>query len=1478
MSDDSATLSLLKHEGGTDAKAHLMPTLLAITLPHTNKEPILLQVNSLLDTGAITHNYMSHSLAGRLQALGVAPHSRCAHVVSSALSENDDTTAMAERGTCVKDECSACNNECLECSNSSTAASSAVVNTTHDACDNYQIVGTTNKRRGVVVSQCYDLKLMLLTEFTRRRDLQLTFSVIKSPFDLIIGRQAIIQHDLTKTCREYFVQTLPSTPKKNTVLKRPVVATVISDTKTQPTDVNDVATVKNTTVEGLTNVTDELTPSVRPLLDLGIGKGGRQRSHPIHTAVHGYENEVILERRNKLLDVELAMLRDRHLVTAACRVGKWATRSLPDPLIENPLGVTPAGRGSMDSRLKATSLPTGTSLCSLTTSIDEPDCYTDDKEQESYKLSDFVGEAGPDAFDDMLSAVDNSLHYPTENPSSLEGSLPAVANTVFEGDEAASAQLRSLIYEYQDIFSKGYKTEPARVAPMELRVDPALWATRANSQKVRPQSIERENELRKQLTKLEAAHIISRSSEVQHWSQVLLVRKPHDDVTTGEKLWRFCVDYVNLNRASQPERWPLPKIDDLLEQIGQHRPKVFAKIDLTHGFHQAGLAASARHWTAFIVSFGLFVWNRVPMGLKGAPGYFQGQMQMVLGALLMICCALYIDDILIWGNSNAELIANLRLVFERLRQYNITVHPDKVFIGMKQLEFVGHTIDEKGIHFTREKIDKVFQIPIPVYDSEMKSFLGLAQYFSDHVKDFARIAAPLHELIKQYDKRKKKRLDYTQEAIDAFEEIKTAINECPKLYFYDPNLPVYLTTDASDIACGAYLYQQLPDGKQIPIRFCSKKFSATEKRWDTPHKEAYALFYGVMQFEYLLRDAKFTIRTDHKNLVFLATSTNKKVVRWKIALQAFDADIEFIEGKKNVVADALSRLVPADPVDYHVAELASLVTDPEVAPSTTELPTGIGTTPLTQWAFNSTNQRWERKSVETAMEQPSAPANTNTLPNRVRKRQAVSALKHRTRATGSFVLNHELQRRLSPHERRAMKDLRPVHLPAEARDMLMRVHNDVVGHHSVERMLQKLAELGFSWPYMRAHAHLLVEQCPMCQKMSYLKAPIVARHFTTATYEPMQRLNIDHVGPYEEDEDGNKYILVIIDCFTRWLELYPVKSVDAETTANALLQHFGRFGCPTQIVSDRGPAFVNQLIHEFIRVLDFEWALTLQYSKEENAIVERANREVLRHLRAIINHRKMRGRWSKATPFVQRIFNSTVKESLGLAPGRILFGNNIRLDTNIFHFPELKNGAQSEQPLSQWVSDKLNLQQLAVEIAQSTQLKREQKRFEDEGPRITTTFPTGSFVLVEDPPTTNKPKLLPEHKGPFEVMGHSGDTYEVRNLVHNGIMPVHIGRLRPFHYDASVTNPYHIAMQDDQEFIVERILEHRGSPNDKTAMRFLVKWKDFPEDANSWEPWYDSRTGAGVRDNAVLHDYLRKLGLERLIPATQRNAYKRKLS
>jgi transposase InsO family protein len=199
---------------------------------------------------------------------------------------------------------------------------------------------------------------------------------------------------------------------------------------------------------------------------------------------------------------------------------------------------------------------------------------------------------------------------------------------------------------------------------------------------------------------------------------------------------------------------------------------------------------------------------------------------------------------------------------------------------------------------------------------------------------------------------------------------------------------------------------------------------------------------------------------------------------------------------------------------------------------------------------------------------------------------------------------------------------------------------------------------------MREHVKYFTKSCPCCQKMSAIKTPIHGHPFTTSAYEPMVRLNMDFIGPFKtSDETG--YILVIIDTFSRWVELYKCDHADAAETAKALLEHFGRFGAPSQIMSDRGSHFVNQVISEFLALVGTEHCLSIAYSKQENAIVERSNKEINRHITAMCFDKQIVNEWDKTIPIVHRILNSHKNTLTNISPADLLFGNALSLDRGI---------------------------------------------------------------------------------------------------------------------------------------------------------------------------------------------------------------------
>lgn len=384
--------------------------------------------------------------------------------------------------------------------------------------------------------------------------------------------------------------------------------------------------------------------------------------------------------------------------------------------------------------------------------------------------------------------------------------------------------------------------------------------------------------------------------------------------------------------------------------------------------------------------------------------------------------------------------------------------------------------------------------------------------------------------------------------------------------------------------------------------------------------------------------------------------------------------------------------------------------------------------------------------------------------------------------------------------------------------------------------------------------------------MSVLKTCIHTHPYTTATYEPMQRLNIDSMGPFQADENDNTYIIVVIDCFTRWVELYPAKDATAQSAATALLDHAGRYGVPHQILSDNGPQYVNNIISELIKLIGIEHVTTIAYSHEENAIVERANKEVLRHLRAMIFDKNVVHRWSTCKPFIQRIINSSVETSIGAAPAALLFGNAINLDRGIL-LP-FSDESADEAPLSEWAAQMLEAQQAVLQAAQKSQQLKDTRHIEGFDPRRTE-YPDGTYVLVEYP--NNAIKKGPQNKlnlylkGPLRVLSHRGASYKLQNLVTNKEETHHITQLHPFLYDGENINPIDVANRDAFATPVESIVGHTPICNNyktvkRSDLKFQVRWKDLSEEHDRILPYKE------LRNNPALHRYLSEQGMKSFIP------------
>ena len=990
-----------------------------------------------------------------------------------------------------------------------------------------------------------------------------------------------------------------------------------------------------------------------------------------------------------------------------------------------------------------------------------------------------------------------------EGAASDIGSYELIDKIQLEGSEKMQTGVRNLCERFYTRFAESVVEQAAHVPPMTLEIDAdkLRQAGRGRKAAPRPQSLEKLAELKKMIEELLRLGVI-RVSTSEVTSQVLLVAKK------GTSKLRFCIDYRAINEATlSPETWPIPNIKSMLERLGAKKPQFFGVMDLTSGYHQAPLSESAKKWTAFVTAFGQFEWNRVAMGLTGAPSYFQRvMMTTVLGDILTKCVEVYLDDFIVFGATEDEFLANLEAVLLRCEKAGITLNPSKCRFGMSCVEYVGHTIDKDGLHFSREKLDSVLDMPKPQTKGDMKIFLGMVNYFHSHIRELSSMEAPLTAMVgESYTKGKRRHgMHWTPEGEIAFEKIKVAIDNCPKLFFRDEDLgPVYVQTDASEFGIGGYMFQMDKDGvTHRPIEFFSKTLSGPQRRWGIPDKEAYAIFYAFKKWEHHLRDREFVLQTDHKNLAYVNYEGTAKVKRWKMLIQEFRFKIEYLPGEENVVADGMSRCCSKISTDKEPTkvdmEFLAFLEDPDV-----ELTPDI-----------------------------SSEAIADLLATVMTEEDECNFLEYFEEASELFPITSE-----------------EVPIPDAIRSAIAAVHSGSVGHVGCLRCERRLRQNGTVMKKMRWWVTRFIHECPFCQKMRYRKTTATVEPYTAAQMQSvMQRLSLDFIGPVEEDELGYKYILTVIDNFSRWVMAYPCKTMETLELVRNLIFHIGIFGRPVEFLTDNGSNLTSDLMGEICEMLRVDHKTTVAYSHQENSIIERSNLEVVRYLRALVFDANSVERWSMVLPFAQRICNAEVCKSIGLAPAQIIFGGAINLDRGVLidNVDTTSHVASAHGNMSEYVVNLVEAQRHAMEYARAIQEEADRKHMMSSGEDITE-FEIGSFVTVSYPENQSgvrKPpaKLMTHRKGPFLVLSHEGPAYRIKSLTDQKVTVVHISRLELFRYDVANVDPVAIAATDKREFIVEAVREHvpiHQPAKNKPTLQFLVKWKGYPESENEWVPWQD---------------------------------------
>ena len=832
---------------------------------------------------------------------------------------------------------------------------------------------------------------------------------------------------------------------------------------------------------------------------------------------------------------------------------------------------------------------------------------------------------------------------------------------------------------------------------------------------------------------------VARRGKSEWASPLLVVPKPDGSA-------RVCGDYRRLNNQTTDDKYPVRALQDF--NVDLHGKKIFSKIDLLKGYHQIPVADEDVGKTAVITPFGLFVFPRTPFGLKNAGQDFQRLMDAILGDIPRVF--VYIDDILVASETPEQHLEDLACVFKILAENGLVVNRDKCILGKESLDFLGYRVDANGIAPLEDRVSAIQEMKPPKTIKDLQSYLGVLNYYRRFIKHAAHHLYPLYNCLKG----KPKSLQWTTECQKAFEDSKAALAAATLLHHPIPGAPLALTTDASKRALGGTLEQCGPSGWE-PLAFYSKKLQPNQTRWPPYDRELLAAFQSVRHFKYMVEGQNFTLYSDHQSLVpSMSKKSDPQTARqiYQLAcISEFTTDIRYVEGKANIVADALSR----PPLDDAETATANAVTSPR------NETTGDGT--------------------------PNNRPKTSTTP--AIKPETFENLGNVINAVGQLGLNLEEMARDQP------LDQDYVRLAADARTGLQFksvdlgvnklivdisngparpfvpfswrrrvfevVHN--LGHPGIERTRQSIAAK-FVWPSMREDTTKWARECLTCQRSKVLRNTIPPIGDFTVPNRRFDHWNVDLVTlPVS---NGFRYLLTAVDRFTRWPIAVPLKDMSAESVLDAFAHGLiATFGVPSAITTDRGGQFSSAIWRQLMTTWGVKTHFTTAYHPAANGLVERFHRRLKEALVALTKDEP--SQWFWRLPCALLAIRTTLKPDVGASPADLVYGEGLAVPGTLLSEPPASEAQERQQRTA-------TLNELRLEVARLQPAETSAHRTPHL--HIPTELQTATHVFIRRGGV--QPSLTSPYVGPYRVISRDRNSYRIA-LPGVGSESISIERLKP---------------------------------------------------------------------------------------------------
>ena len=817
---------------------------------------------------------------------------------------------------------------------------------------------------------------------------------------------------------------------------------------------------------------------------------------------------------------------------------------------------------------------------------------------------------------------------------------------------------------------------------------------------------------------------------------LILVPKPDGTM-------RPVIDYRKLNEHTIPDRLPLPVISDILQSLGTTN-KLFSTIDIKSAFWQIELDEASRPLTAFSTPSGHYQFRRMPFGLSNSPLTYVRLMNTVLHGLIGKTASVFLDDILIVSETEAEHFNKLNQVFSRLVAAGLKIKLEKCRFLQEQVTYLGHQIDSQGLRTVQSKVDVVKHFPQPTSVEKVRSFLGLTGYYRKFIKGYADIAQPLSSLLK-----KKAEFSWGPSQTKAFNTLKEKLTSSPVLILPDYTQEFILCTDASDVGLGGILMQER-DGKPKPIAYASRLCTTAERNYSITERETLAVIYSLERFRDIILGYPIRVWTDHTAIqnLFKHKNLRGRLARWFVTLQNYEVKFEYIPGKKNTAADALSRNVASqEKVNSIVCSIQELTTlDSELV-----------------YSEQRKDDIW--KQVIEHLESNTS-SDTLKLPKKYKltEFQLHNGLLYRNaEIICKDVSRGKVKQLVIPRE------LVPV--------VLNFIHDCATSSHPGKEKAYRQAQLKYYWSGMRKQIYNHMDNCNVCAEVKgHTRTPAPMLSYPVPE-KPWERIHLDTL-ELPLSENGFKYLLVIIDYFSRFCILQPIQNKRAETIATTLFEKvICPFTTPKTIITDNGPEFNNTILAEICRLFNIKKVNIHAYKPESNGVVERLNRKVITCLRTLINPHSIS--WDTWIPHVTCALNTQINSATGDTPHYILFGED-----KILPYSLLESEPRQVYNYDDFVLTRVNkfkeiYQRIRDHMQQYSQDVRKQQHKRARDIKIQ----SDDIVMVKlHTPIGNSNKLSPQFKGPYKVIApDSGNKFKVRHLETGDISVRHADELKLTH-------------------------------------------------------------------------------------------------